>query len=303
MATLIDPNIRHSHVDEVMVGAERQISARVSVQVQYIRRRFRDFMGLVDPGTLFTPTTRTDPGPDGVAGTADDGGPLAVYAWQGSDGSPWLYTNPPGASRRYHAAQVVVRSHGTRFGQFQASYTWSRSEGNVGNQAGTNAGLGDIGSPGDYNNPNLLINAYGRLFFDPTHEVKLLGTSHIPLWGGMNVSAVYRYVTGNPWCRWVRVGPLLQGGGGSRVRVEPRGARRLDATSILDLRIEQALRVPGRGKVSLLLEVLNLANFGAATSVTEMSGPNFGWPAPWTDPRTLRRACASRSDPGLAALL
>jgi len=285
---VIDPDIRHSHVDEVIVGAERQIAARVSVQVQWVRRRFRDFMGLVDPGSRYSPVAKADPGPDGVAGTADDGGPLTVYALQGSDGSPWLYTNPAGASRRYDAAQVVVRSAGTRFGQFQASYTWSKSEGNVGNQAGTNAGLGDLGSPGNYNNPNLLINADGRLFYDPTHELKLLGTSHIPLWGGMNVSAVYRYVTGNPWCRLVRVTGLPQGS--SRVRVEPRGARRLDATNILDLRIEQALRVPGRGKVSLLLEALNLANFGAATSVTEMSGPNFGWPITWTDPRIARLA-------------
>jgi Carboxypeptidase regulatory-like domain len=283
---VIDPDIRHSHVDEVIVGAERQIAARVSVQVQFVRRRFRDFMGLVDPGSRYSPVIRADSGPDGVAGTADDGGPLTVYALQGSDGSPWLYTNPAGASRRYDAAQVVVRSHGTRFGQFQASYTWSRSEGNVGNQAGTNAGLGDLGSPGNYNNPNLLINADGRLFYDPTHELKLLGTSHIPLWGGMNVSAVYRYVTGNPWCRLVWVTGLPQGW--SRVRVEPRGARRLDATSILDLRIEQVLRVPGRAKVSLLLEALNLANFGAATSVTEISGPNFGWPMTWTDPRIVR---------------
>ena len=79
----------------------------------------------------------------------------------------------------------------------------------------------------------------------------------------------------------------LPQGGPIRIRVEPRGARRLEATNLLDLCVEQAWRVPGRGRLALFLDVFNLANRGVATSVADTSGPVFGWPSTWTDPRTL----------------
>jgi hypothetical protein len=49
---------------------------------------------------------------------------------------------------------------------------------------------------GQFRQPNRPINAYGRSPFDPTHEVKLLGTGVLRCRGTLNVSGVYRYATG-----------------------------------------------------------------------------------------------------------
>jgi hypothetical protein len=278
-------------MDQFVAGVERQVAGNLSVSAQYIHRRYADFMGLVDTASRWTEVTRSDPGPDGLAGNADDGGMLTAYSLVNPGNASFLYTNPAGARRRYDAVQVVTRKRDTRAWQMQASYTWSRSEGNVTNQSHANAGYWELGNPGNFVNPNRLINAYGRSPFDPTHEVKLLGTVRPLRPGGLSASAVYRYTTGYAWGRQVVVRGLAQGT--ARIRVEPNGARRVEPTNVLDLRIEQAWRLGGRGRLGIFVDVFNVSNRGVPDSsnnvpVVNISGPLFGQPAAWTDPRTVR---------------
>src|SRR5262249_9657530 len=47
----IDPNVRQSYVDQVLLGVERQLIPDFSITGQYIKRNFRDFMGFVDTGS------------------------------------------------------------------------------------------------------------------------------------------------------------------------------------------------------------------------------------------------------------
>jgi hypothetical protein len=248
-------------------------------------------MGLVDTGSQWTPVTRLDPGPDGVAGTVDDAGMLTAYSLANPGNAFFVYTNPAGARRRYDALQLVARERDTRVWQMQASYTWSRAEGNVGNQRHANAGYFELGNPGNFVNPNRLVNAYGRAPFDPTHEVKLLGTARPPRVTGLGVSAVYRYATGYAWGRQVLVRGLAQGT--ARIRVETNGARRVEPVKVLDLRVEQAWRIGSRARLAVFIDAFNVANRGVpdsaiAVPVVPISGPSFGQPAAWTDPRTLR---------------
>jgi hypothetical protein len=279
----IDPAVRNSYVDQFVVGAERQLCANTSVLAQYIHRRFDDFMAVTDTGSRWEPVTRPDPGPDGVIGTADDAGDLTAYNLLNPGQAFYLLTNPKEASRRYDAVQFVARQRDAKYGQAQVSYTWSKAEGNVGNQAHVNAGLNEIGYGGVFTDPNRLVNAYGRSPFDPTHEFKVLGTGRIPWWGGFNGSAMYRYATGGTWAREVVVRGLNQGQ--ARVRVEPRGTRRLEATNILDLRLEQAWRIARTGRLGVYVDVFNVTNRGVATLVYPISSSSLGMPTIWTDPR------------------
>ena len=112
-----------------------------------------------------------------------------------------FYTNPDDAFNQYDAVQVVARKRYARDWQLQGSYTWSKNRGTVGNRWHVNAARFDLGNPGRFVNPNSNINAYGRATFDPTHEVKVLGSYRLPWWGGTMVSGVYRYMTGQAWGR------------------------------------------------------------------------------------------------------
>jgi len=283
----IDSSLRQSSVDQWTIGAEREVAPGILIQAQYIGRRFGDFVGFIDTGSVWEPIERTDPGPDGLLQTPDDGSILTLFR-RVNPGNELLYTNPPGAQRHYDAAEVVARRAYANNWQLQASYTWSRAKGNVGNVIYTNAGFGDLAST--FANPNRQINSWGRGPHDPTHEVKLLGTARVPWSGGFSVSGVYRYTTGYAWAReaafpGVRLGTLS-------VRMESNGARRVAPINNLDLRAEKTLPLGGRRVLALFVDAFNVTNQGVPDSddfspVWPVSGPNFGLPTAWRPARSL----------------
>ena len=111
----------------------------------------------------------------------------------------------------------------------------------------------------------------------------MLGTYRAPVWGGVNVSGVYRYHTGLTWERQFQTDDFFT------VRAEPRGSRRLAVIASLDLRAEKTWGgLGGSGTLGLFVDVFNLTNEGTATFVLPISGPGFGEPLAWTDPRTIR---------------
>lgn len=288
----IDPDLDHSFMNQVVVGVERELFSDFSLQAQYIRRRFDTFMGLVDTGSIYTPTQLRDPGPDGRLNTTDDGALLNVFNLTNPGNVFNLYTNPDEAFNRYDAVQLVGRKRYSRDWQMQSSYTWSKNRGTVGNRWHVNAARFDLGNPGRFVNPNLNINAYGRATFDPTHEVKVLGSYRVPFWGGTMVSGVYRYMTGQAWGRAAFVTGFTQGQ--QRIRIEPQGTRRAPAINRLDLRLEKTARLPRvEARLGLFFDVFNVWNQGVPNSditnaIVDNSGPRFGEPAAWVDPRMLR---------------
>ena len=127
-----------------------------------------------------------------------------------------VYANPEDAFNKYDAVQIVGRKRFSRSWQMQGSYTWSENRGTVGNRWHVNAARYDLGNPGSFVNPNGLINAYGHAPFDFTHEVKVLGSYRVPLWGGLMLSGVYRAHSGYAWGRNARPAAVSSTPRGSR---------------------------------------------------------------------------------------
>jgi hypothetical protein len=79
-----------------------------------------------------------------------------------------------------------------------------------------------------------------------------------------------------------------------RVRLEPRGTRRLPALNTVDLRLEKTFRPTRiRGRLGVYLDAFNVGNQAVPNSnyswaVVEISGPSFGEPGAWLDPRRLQ---------------
>ncbi len=51
----MDPDLKPSYVDQYLAGVERELFPDFSVQVQYIRRNYRNFMGFIDTGATYDP--------------------------------------------------------------------------------------------------------------------------------------------------------------------------------------------------------------------------------------------------------
>jgi len=291
----IDPNIKQSYVDQFLIGLERQLIPDLSLTAQYIRRNFRDFMGFIDTGSIYTQTTKIDPGPDNRLNTADDGGPVTVYNLTNPGHEFKLFTNPPNAYRDYDGFQLIASKRYSHNWQASMSYTWSHARGTVDNRGGTNAGAGGtqgLGQTGGFTDPNHTININGDMRFDPTNAVKLDGTYRVPLFGGFNISAVYRYNTGLAWGRTASIRGLAQGN--ETVRIQPIGTQRTDPINNVDFRAEKTFPFCSTGhQAGVFLDVFNLNNqgvidAGSRTGVIEASGSTFGQPNVWISPRLAR---------------
>ncbi|HMF96622.1 MAG TPA: TonB-dependent receptor, partial [Vicinamibacterales bacterium] len=293
----LDPNIRQSYVNQFLIGLERQLIPNLSATVQYIGRRFRDTMGFVDTGSIYAPVQKQDPGPDGRLGTADDGALLTVYNKTNPGHEFLLFTNPANAFRDYDAFQIIGTKRYSSNWQASLSYTWSKADGTVNNIGGTNAAgtasyFQSLGQTGAFANPNHGINVDGPSTFDYTNQVKLDGTYRVPLFGGFNVSAVYRYTTGLAYGRTATIRGLNQGS--ETVRVLPRGTYRTDPINNIDFRAEKTFPLGSSARqIGVYLDLFNLNNQGVPVNddrraVIESAGSTFNNPNRWISPRLAR---------------
>jgi hypothetical protein len=238
--------------------------------------------------------TLADPGEDGALGTADDRGSVTAYRLLNPvDTFLWL-TNPGEAYRRYDALQGVLHKRWSDGWQLQASYTWSRSTGTVGNGDYTNAGLNDAGeftgtqSAGTFVNPNGFINADGRAPYD-IREFKVIGGYGFGAFDGLIVSGILQHRNGMRWERkLIDFGTLIPNDF-QTVRLEPRGSRTTPSIWNLDMRVEKTFRRIGDGRqIGLAFDVFNVTNQGQPLFAYPIVGPSFGMPLTIGDPRTLR---------------
>jgi hypothetical protein len=121
---------------------------------------------------------------------------------------------------------------------------------------------------------NALVNAAGHPIYDRTHEVKLAANWQVPRIE-VGLSAYYRFLSGTTWTPYQRYtsSAINWPGFGSQGRqplLEPRGSRRLNDESYLDLRIEKNFKL-GRGtdRLTLYADALNLFNADTVTDVNE----------------------------------
>ena len=291
----IDPNIKQSYLDQLLFGVERELFPDFSATVQYIQRNFKDFMGFVDTGSIYAAVPKVDPGRDGKVSTADDGPSITVYNKTNPGKEFLLFTNPANAFRDYKGFQLIGQKRYSKNWQASLSYTWSKTNGTVNNNGGTNAGAGStqgLGQTGAFADPNHFINADGPAIFDYTNQVKLDGTYRLPMFGGVNISGVYRYTTGLAYGRTASIKGLTQGS--ETVRVEPRGTYRSNPINNIDLRVEKTFPLGSSARqAGVYLDLFNLnnqgtPNNGSRTAVIESSGSTYGNPNVWINPRTAR---------------
>ena len=98
-------------------------------------------------------------------------------------------------SRKYIGIQFTFNKRFADKWQMSASYTYSKEEGSYSN-AHTATGSYGTGATGNYYDPNLQINLYGRSAISPPHVFKIMASYLLP-WD-INISAVYSTTRAEP---------------------------------------------------------------------------------------------------------
>src|SRR5262249_3206585 len=137
--------------------------------------------------------------------------------------------------------------------------------------------------------PNSMVNWRGRLTNDFENEITVQGEYVIPKIE-VRLSTDYRYVSGQTYTKVARALHYMIDPAGDpndpsnladfnqgRVRyfAEPRGQRRLDATSILNFRLEKILPFKGGTHMGVFADAFNLMNRGEDLSVITRRGSSF----------------------------
>lgn len=222
----VDKNMDPVYQDEAILGYQSMIDDKWSWGARGIYRRLKnaiDDMNITSNGILCdgvpgevgfvmanpgrTLTVYTDTDCDGendafvdidtsVAGWArfdDDGNYLGENGWQ----------DP---KRTYKAVELVIDRAWDEKWAFNASYTWSKAEGNAEGPVTSDFNFGDAGRTEAFDDPWVNYNAFGELANNRTHSLKARGvyalSDHWQVGGTLDVAsgrAISAFGVGNPF--------------------------------------------------------------------------------------------------------
>jgi hypothetical protein len=262
-------DVKSPYMNEFILGVEQEVMRDFRIGASFIYKVNKNLTEDIDPNNgydvnatlpdgspVWLPFTVTDPGWDGDFTTEEDNQELTVYGLS-NDAPPQNYigTTVPEAKREYIAGMLTFDKRMSNKWQFRGSIIYSAFKGNADPRYGAAEGEEAI-----FDNPNTLINAYGRMPYDHPLQIKLMGTYMLPL--DFVVTAYFQHRSGSPWARnLARVylpGGATQSDYASSVNPEPVGTRRNPTRTLLDMRIEKSFSFGNYGKLSLYLDIFNV---------------------------------------------
>ena len=165
----------------------------------------------------------------------------------------YVLTNPAGLETTYEGLDMNVQLRSERVAvAFGASAERANATAAV---RGFRADENDPGVLDLAANPNALVNAHGRPFYDRGYTGKVAMAFHLP--SQVNIGALIRYQDGQPFTRLAVATGLTQGV--EPVRPYPPGRTRFSFVGTVDVRVQKDFAV-GRGRAGLFLDVFNLFN-------------------------------------------
>lgn len=243
----VDSGLRNQYTDQVSVGLQHELMTDLGIDVTGVWKKDDDTIRVEDiRGTYAAqPFTDTFRGQTQVLTVDNRTSPSAQSLFQ--------VRNRPELGQDYRALILQAYKRFSAGWQVQSSYSLQRARGwasgaqTIGGQGYSITGFG--------RDPNDLINAYGRLFGDSRHAVRLSATSQLP-WG-LHFGMRYSYDSGRPFARVVSV-RLQQGT--RTVIAEPRGSYALPPLNDLQARLDKDFDLGSARRLRLSVDVFNLLN-------------------------------------------
>jgi hypothetical protein len=250
LATL-DPGIDQPYVDQFVFGAERMLPMDFTVGVDVIYRRFRDIIAMVNLNADYDALRAPD--------NPLTGGNLMFYELLSDQ--DYHLVNPGGAYRNYSSVALRVNKRFSDNWSLRYSLVWSELAGN------TDA---TDGYAPEWEDKNGQTNFVGKLPGFHPWESKLNVTYYFP-WD-IFATAYYTYLTGEYWTPYVQIDGLWYNDR-SDALMESRGSNRYPSQHQVDLKVSKTFKFQDRYGLEFTLDVFNLLDKRAATSVDEQ----WGW--------------------------
>jgi hypothetical protein len=280
---IFDKDLDQPYMDQYTLGIDRELGGGITASFTYIHREKKDFIETVSRDGIFVPIT-------GIV--EETGRQATVYDYLNPEDDVLVYRNVPELHRDYEGYMLVINRRLRDNWQMLLSYVYSEATGNIDN-LGSSGTYGGDNASSFLNTPNSLVFAEGKLTNDPTHAVKLQGSYAFPKLN-LLLSGNYTFNTGDTYN--LRSNCLLVDGecydfnqGTVRFHGEPRGSRRIEDKSELDLRAEWYLDVGEEdARIGLFLDIFNVTNQARFTLVEDRAGSAFETGLSTNQPRTYR---------------
>jgi hypothetical protein len=270
--------LQRPYADQFTVAAEVATPRRSFARVELFRRDEKHRIAAVNTGVPFDayrPRLIADPGPDFIPATFDDQR-LWVFEQDPSTfgKDQFLLTNP--GLRMLNSGLLAEIGSGESSFQWRVSFAAMKSFGptNPGNQAWENDS-GVVGSL--FHDPNTLINAAGRSFFDRAYAGKLQIAWRLPpSLGGLQISSIVNYLDGLAFGRRLLVKDLAQGPFlvAATPRGSPEGGHRTQYLLDWDLRLSRDIDLR-LGRIRIAADIFNVLNCASRLRENDLSGPSF----------------------------
>lgn len=299
----IDPDIKHPRVDEWSAGFERALTRDLRLSITGIHREDKNLQGTLSPSARWERITL----PNGL-----DGGTVPAYTWvnRSDTETDLVVTNPDGfayldvngnvlgrarATRKYKALIVGLDKRFSNRWQGRVTYVLSKAEGSQDND-----GFESYGKSTLYESASrALVNRFGRLTNDRTHELKVLASYQVPKID-VTVGAYFNIISGRTYTPFQQFRSseinFVAASSGRRVLLEPLGNRREPTRRLLNLRFEKSFTFEGTNRLGLFADVTNVFNSSVYTdiqdrypsvSITGVGAVPFGAPRAVIAPRQV----------------
>jgi outer membrane receptor protein involved in Fe transport len=250
-STPIDPGLKAAYSDQLVLGYERELWPRTSVELSYVNKKTRQLFDDTCQGNIPEPS-------------------------EGAECSFMVIANLPQLRRDYEAFFVSFESQSLDWLTIRASYTYSES-------------TGSTGSWDDFDHyPWHFDNRHGYLGNHLHHYLRIHGFVLLPydVAIGFNASATSAF-RWTPVEDFYDIWEMPDG----NYFVEPRGSREGHSWNQLDLQFSKGFRLASRSRLELILSVLNVFSNEHPTRVCDLirgcsEEYQLGDPTDWQTPRS-----------------
>jgi hypothetical protein len=269
--------------DQFVVGFERELTAKMGLQVNYVRKWGRDFAAWRDTvGTYVQVPVVDNTGKDPTGNT------INIFRLTSDPGArKFALGNSDGVFTDIHAVSANVTKRMTRW-YANAGITYLRATGAVGGSArstGVSQRSGLEFQPFG-RNPNDFVNLAGRLNGDIGLQVKFQAVARLPL--GFQASANFDTRAGAHRIRVRSIPTSIAGAPSTTILLQPRGDfGRLPSSTILDARVQKEFPLGHGARFSLFVDALNLNNENAPQGVVQanVTSSSYQFPTTFVVPR------------------
>jgi hypothetical protein len=253
--------------DQFIVGFERELNAKMGLQVNYVRKWGRDFGTWTDTVGTYVQVPIVD-----NSGQDPTGNTINVFRLTSNPNlRKYELGNSDDLRTDIHAVTVNLTKRMTRW-YANAGVTYLRSTGALGGSLRTTSiqqrSALEFSIFG--RNPNDFVNLDGRLVGDVGWQGKFQGVVRLPL--GLQASASFDARQGGHRIRTRAIPSSITGQGSTIILLQPRGDfGRLEPVTILDARLQKDFGLGRGARFSVFVDALNLNNENAQQAVVSPS--------------------------------